>query len=230
MSHDSLDDIAAALTLFWSIVHTVGFPFTWHVIHGLSCRVFMRFQHYGKLMWTRPSGAYRLPPIIFGRPGWLTSVMALSGWPHIMRCHLGLRVPCTLGFVSVLFCAPSHGVFCTWRCIVMLTISSRLSGMHLGIPHMLCYRALSRHRVSPSTMEHAMQCFARLVRLLLGPEAIADRKLEYGKQLLVLGMLACPFTHSCVCQCGGSAVCGLGATLCSWHKVLLVPRQGREVD
>ncbi len=40
-------------------------------------------------------------------------------------------------------------------------------------------------------MAHAMTCFARLVRLLLGADAIADRKLEYGTQLLVLGMQAC---------------------------------------
>ena len=39
-------------------------------------------------------------------------------------------------------------------------------------------------------MAHTMECFARLVRLLLGQDAMADRKLEFGKQLLVLGMQA----------------------------------------
>ena len=41
-------------------------------------------------------------------------------------------------------------------------------------------------------VEHAMQCFARLVRLLLGCTSIADRKLEFGSSLLVLGMCVVP--------------------------------------
>ena len=40
----------------------------------------------------------------------------------------------------------------------------------------------------PGTMEHAMQCLARLVRLLLGATAIANRKLECGLSLVVLGV------------------------------------------
>ena len=38
------------------------------------------------------------------------------------------------------------------------------------------------------TVEHAMQCFARLVRVLMGATAIADRKLECGRTLCVLGV------------------------------------------
>jgi len=44
-------------------------------------------------------------------------------------------------------------------------------------------------------VEHAMQCFARLTRILLGPTSIADRKLDYGSSLLVLGMTIEP-AHS----------------------------------
>jgi len=44
----------------------------------------------------------------------------------------------------------------------------------------------------PSTAEHAMQCMARLVRVLLGSEAIADRKLEWGATLVVLGVQISP--------------------------------------
>ena len=40
----------------------------------------------------------------------------------------------------------------------------------------------------PSLMEHAMNCFARVVRVLLGKSAIADRKLECGCELVVLGV------------------------------------------
>ena len=39
-----------------------------------------------------------------------------------------------------------------------------------------------------SVLEHSMQCFARLVRLLLGHSAIANKKLECGKVLTILGV------------------------------------------
>lgn len=38
------------------------------------------------------------------------------------------------------------------------------------------------------TVEHAMLCFARLVRAMLGPDAIAPGKLEFGRSLSVLGV------------------------------------------
>ena len=42
--------------------------------------------------------------------------------------------------------------------------------------------------VRPELMEHAMQCFARLVRALLGHSAISERKLEFGNSLVILGI------------------------------------------
>ena len=40
----------------------------------------------------------------------------------------------------------------------------------------------------PELREHSLECFARLVRLLLGPDAIAETKLEHGVSLVVLGI------------------------------------------
>ena len=40
----------------------------------------------------------------------------------------------------------------------------------------------------PELREHSLECFARLVRLLLGPDAIAENKLEHGVSLVVLGI------------------------------------------
>jgi len=40
----------------------------------------------------------------------------------------------------------------------------------------------------PECAEHGMKCFARLVRLLLGPSAISDRKLAFGASLEILGV------------------------------------------
>jgi hypothetical protein len=39
----------------------------------------------------------------------------------------------------------------------------------------------------PECLEHAMNCFARFVRVLLGPDAIEETKLEYGMSLVVVG-------------------------------------------
>ena len=40
----------------------------------------------------------------------------------------------------------------------------------------------------PETLEHGLQCFCRLVRLLFGQSALADRKLDFGASLVVLGV------------------------------------------
>ena len=40
----------------------------------------------------------------------------------------------------------------------------------------------------PESMQHAMYCVARMLRLLLGEAAVEDRKLEYGRTLVVLGV------------------------------------------
>ena len=42
--------------------------------------------------------------------------------------------------------------------------------------------------IRPSVLQHAMLCFARLVRALLGRTAVADDKLDHGLALCVLGV------------------------------------------
>lgn len=59
-------------------------------------------------------------------------------------------------------------------------------------------------RGRPECLEHALQCFARLVRLLLGPTALADRKMASGHDLLV----------RVVASLSAWAVFGAGPTLC----------------
>ena len=41
---------------------------------------------------------------------------------------------------------------------------------------------------APAVKEHAMASLARLVRLLLGPRAVSDKKLECGGALEILGL------------------------------------------
>ena len=37
-------------------------------------------------------------------------------------------------------------------------------------------------------MDHALWCFARLVKLLLGDDSIAQKKLDFGPRLCILGV------------------------------------------
>jgi len=52
----------------------------------------------------------------------------------------------------------------------------------------------------PSTMEHASRCITRFVRLLLGPDAIADKKVEWGHSLIILGILIQPTIDGIRCR------------------------------
>ena len=49
-------------------------------------------------------------------------------------------------------------------------------------------------------MELAMHTFARLVRLLLGPTAIAQSKLECAAELIVLGVELKMRPSGCICR------------------------------
>ena len=55
-------------------------------------------------------------------------------------------------------------------------------------------------------VEHGMQCFAELVRLLLGTTAISDRKLGFGNPLTILGMVIEVRPHGLTCFPSGDKV------------------------
>ena len=48
---------------------------------------------------------------------------------------------------------------------------------------------------APDTMAHAMNCFARLIRALMGASSIQDRKLGCGSVLTWLGISIAPALH-----------------------------------
>ena len=48
------------------------------------------------------------------------------------------------------------------------------------------YQCVIRHR--KETVAHGLQCFVRLIRVLLGRTAIADEKCECGPNLAILGV------------------------------------------
>ena len=40
----------------------------------------------------------------------------------------------------------------------------------------------------PQCVEHSLECIARLVRAILGPDALKEKKMEFGSPLVVLGV------------------------------------------
>ena len=59
----------------------------------------------------------------------------------------------------------------------------------------------------PKWLSHSMRCFVRLARLLLGPDSIAESKMEFGKDLCVLGVDFRIRKHSFTCRPAGEEVC-----------------------
>ena len=45
-----------------------------------------------------------------------------------------------------------------------------------------------------------MQCLVRLVRAMLGPDSVADHKVECGTSLVILGVLVIPSADGYVCK------------------------------
>jgi len=65
----------------------------------------------------------------------------------------------------------------------------------------------------PDCLDHAMKCFARLVRTLLGPDAIADRKLECGASLCILGVDICMSDRGFQCRPAAQKIPGWLTTI-----------------
>ena len=52
----------------------------------------------------------------------------------------------------------------------------------------------------PVTLEHGLQCFARLIRVLFGADAVADGKLDCGDSLCILGVMISMSEHGFRCR------------------------------
>ena len=76
-----------------------------------------------------------------------------------------------------------------WHRVGALLCAIAVSILHMPLMRYVDdYFGLERQE----TAEHAMQCFARIVRALISPSAIAASKLEWGSQLTILGMQVTP--------------------------------------
>ena len=61
-------------------------------------------------------------------------------------------------------------------------------------------RCMCMRYVRRTCLEHAWGCFARLVRLLLGGDAVAESKLEHGRSLCILGIDVSPSRSGYTCR------------------------------
>lgn len=105
---------------------------------------------------------------------------------------------------------PSCVVFSGLRCFAMLMICSLLRGVFCYLffllldcvaclPSLVCgFFLLFELLCSVATMEHAMQCVARVLRVLMGPSSVASDKVSCGRSLIVLGVeLSCHEEVAC---------------------------------
>ena len=99
----------------------------------------------------------------------------------------------------------------------------------------------------PESVEHALQCMVRLTRAVLGPDAVAEHKAEFGAKLTVLGVLMTPKDTGFECRMStekaqkcvdvmqlalhrGVLQCGCASKLAgrlSWGTQFLFKRLGR---
>ncbi len=101
--------------------------------------------------------------------------------------HIAFRVG-LVTFISGHLCMPFGAVASVHAWDRVGSLLCHLGRRLLGIP-LLRYvdDYLSCDR--PACVSHAMLCSVRLIRLLLGPTAISQRKLGHGSSLIVLGLV-----------------------------------------
>ncbi len=75
-------------------------------------------------------------------------------------------------------------VFCTDRCGAICTLGA--ASIHV--------------RCRPESVEHALQCMVRLIKALLGIDAVASHKAEFGLHLTVLGVELAPGSEGFTCR------------------------------
>ena len=190
VAHDHLDDLLAAMRMHKELLGEV--PGLWKSdIDSAYRRVPVMPEHAWatgalSVSWRRGVAAracmcYQALPICG---------TAFFKLPFMWPCHLVPQPAWSHGIGLAHLSAQSQGRFCTCQCFGTSTIISQQRGLCVAVSSVgarcvtgvLCRRA---------AMEHSMQIFARLVRVLLGESAICDHKLEFGSELVILGIKVC---------------------------------------
>jgi hypothetical protein len=172
VTHDHLDGIAAGMRLFIQNIGEV--PHLWKAdIDAAFRRVPLRPAHSWAAGVAYVAGGQKWISFHHAMPFGATS--SVFAWHKIgeLLCRIARKV----------FHLPVYryvdDYFAFGRCCLL-------------VPSNCICVCFLLHLPSPDTIQHAMQVFARLVRVLLGESAIADRKLEHGQILVVLGMSVNP--------------------------------------
>ena len=115
------------------------------------------------------------------RPGVCGTAQCMSFWGSSFSTCMGARGSSNLFYCKKVFENESFQICRRHVCTREVC---------LGVHSVLSLRvAVCGACNRKETVEHAMQCFARLVRLLLGETAIAEKKLEFGLHgLEILGV------------------------------------------
>ena len=77
------------------------------------------------------------------------------------------------------------------------------SSVQTGAPYMNAHVPLERALyicARPGTSAHALQCMERLVKAVLGDDAVAPGKVECGQQLEILGIVVAPTAEGFTCS------------------------------
>ncbi len=187
VTHDHLDDMAAAMMKFMLIVGMV-----WHFFRQTSAhRPFLALTAQVPGLWKADiDSAFRRIPLL-GDHLWAAGVTYLCGGVAWVALHNAMP----FGATSSVYAWHRVGeLLCTIaRKVLHLPVYRYVDDFFAIGRSVVCSAAClllgaSLCACRPDTIAHAMETFARLVRLLLGSSAISDQKLEYGCQLLILGM------------------------------------------
>ena len=191
-----MDRWAAAVTFMYQ--NRVSMPVCggWHIarVHGTVVRRWC--PSTGRVPSVRRP-AYRCGGLRLDRPPSLAGVCrgAVQAWERVGRM--------ITKFARTLLRLPVHQYVDDWfaveRCAACLGLLAR--------------RPCGRSACRLCCAEHAMNCLARLVRALLGSTAVANRKLEYGASLLVLGIVLTPGTDSYRCELSAAKAAKCIATI-----------------
>ena len=172
VKHDHLDDLATAMTMCKDAFNVV--PALWKAdIDAAFRRIPLKPEHRSGVVCIH--SVYRQLAFVFGHR-WAAGVAYKIEEVEWVSFHTAMPFGATASVYA-------------WHRVGALigAIARRLFKMPI-------YRYVDDYFASerPETAEHSMQIFARLVRMLLGPTSISNKKLEWGNKLQILGMCVAP--------------------------------------
>jgi hypothetical protein len=204
MKHDTLDVLAVTMRHYVQVVGVI--PGLVKVsLHALLCN--NSNSLYNRAVQADIDAAFRRIPVAPQHRWacWVAFIVMgqVSLWLVCQSCVLCVQcqvfvsqhASCPFGAVASVHAWERVGAAITHiaRKFLKLAVLRYVDDMFAPERCSPCFRRVSvcvipDRGVRPETMEHALQCLARLIRVLLGPTAVALNKLACGRTLDVLGV------------------------------------------